>query len=182
MNAIGPSAIDRNLLSGERVLWRGKPLPGLTLAGRDAFLIPFSLLWGGFAVFWNASVWTTGAPLEFKLFGLPFLAMGLYITVGRFFVDARTRHRLEYAVTDKRVLIAKDGSGSIRSVDLKHMPVLEFNERSDGTGTIQFGVSASPFGGGGLQFLIPGMDPTPQLLRIADVRKVYGIIARAAGT
>lgn len=81
------------LLDGERIAWEGQPYFGLILRPIELFLIPFSLLWGGFALFWNASVWTTNADLSFKLFGIPFFVAGIYITVGRFLLDMRIRKK-----------------------------------------------------------------------------------------
>jgi hypothetical protein len=68
-------------------------------------MIPFSMAWGGFALFWEGMVIRDGAPLPFKLWGIPFGLVGLYITIGRCFADARKRAATVYAVTDQRVLI-----------------------------------------------------------------------------
>src|SRR5689334_10419235 len=94
------------LLTGERLLWSGQPKQGIALSTRDTFLIPVSLIWGGFAIIWNAMVWlgpfdtnSAGEPdWFFKLWGLPFLVIGLYLIAGRFFHDAHIRKKLLYGV------------------------------------------------------------------------------------
>ena len=106
------SGWDTYLGPGEMLLWEGKPDDRLfVLTAADAIMIPFSLLWGGFALFWNLGVWAMGAPFFFKLWGLPFLVVGAYITVGRFFVDQRIRQKTVYALTTKRAFIATSAFG-----------------------------------------------------------------------
>lgn len=176
------------LSSGERILWEGAPPTGLKLQPLDALLIPFSLLWGGFAVFWNVSVWTMGADWFFRLWGLPFLLVGLYMIAGRFFVDAWIRRRTRYVVTDRRILIERRGSGAVlHTLDLRRLPMLATRERPDGSGTILFGERQSVFGWTGRTSLSaslglwhPSMEPTPQFLNIPHVAGVRELIERAA--
>lgn len=172
--------LDSHLLSDEKLLWTGAPWQGLFLfRPSDAFMIPFSLLWAGFALMWNIGVWTAKAPLEFKLFGLPFLAAGAYVTIGRFLIDAAARRHITYAVTNKRVLIErKFFFRSIKSLDIGRLPELEMIDRADGSGTIKFGAGPSIFRGNGFSAWSPAFDPTPQFLRIEHVRNVYTLIDR----
>ena len=69
------------LAAGETILWRGKPEKGHLLGPQDVFMIPFSIFWCGFAIFWFISALQVGF---FAVFGIPFVCVGLYITVGRF--------------------------------------------------------------------------------------------------
>ena len=168
------------LLPDEKIVWEGAPDTGLILRPIETFLIPFSLLWGGFALFWNIAVWRAPTDdISFKLFGLPFLVAGLYITVGRFAVDIAKRRSLRYRVTNQRILISS--GRSTKSLDIKRLPSLELVERSDSSGTIRFGAASSLFAGNAFGIWQPSMDPTPQFVRIQDVRSVYQIIQRQAG-
>jgi len=173
--------LQRELAPQEKLLWVGQPRQGLLLRSADLFLIPFSLLWGGFAVFWEASVVRTGAPFFFKLWGVPFVLVGIYIVFGRFFVDARQRRRTFYGVTDQRVVIITGLFGrSIQSLDLGSLPGLSLDEKANGQGTISFGASQWPYawmqGSGwptGRGRAVPCFDS------IAGARQVYELIRRA---
>jgi hypothetical protein len=175
------------LLTGERILWAGQPKQGLALSARDTFLIPFSLLWGGFAIFWNVGVWSflndDGGGWFMRLWGLPFLAVGLYFIAGRFFYDAWIRQRLFYAVTDKRVLILRaDPWSKLTSRDIPSLPLLEVSERRDGTGTIAFDRDEVAFAMFVMRRPFDGWTPpaNAQFFRIPDPRKVYELIRNQA--
>jgi len=132
--------IERHLQADEKLLWHGVPRDGLVLRRSDAILIPFSLLWGGFAISWEIMTLRGGAPAVFTLFGIPFVLMGLYIIFGRFLVDARMRARTAYGLTDRRVIIvAGSRARSVTSLPLRNLSDVSLDESSDGTGTISLG-------------------------------------------
>src|SRR5262252_3937643 len=133
-------ALQRELGPQEKLLWASQPRQGILLRSSDALLIPFSLVWAGFAVFWEASVVRTGAPFFFTLWGVPFVLVGIYIVLGRFFVDARQRRHTVYGVTNQRIVIVAGLFGrSVQSLALNALPGLSLNERASGQGTISFG-------------------------------------------
>lgn len=172
------------LFSDERILWSGQPKQGLAFSGRDTLLIPFSLMWGGFAIFWNLMVWlgpfgtSSGDSPDwfFKLWGLPFLFVGLYFIAGRFFHDAWLRKTLFYAVTDKRILVLR--GSKITSLDIHRLPRLELSEHRDETGTLAFeATNTVPFGGmNGFSWWVPALSSSTQFFRIEGARKVYVLI------
>ena len=169
------------LLRGEKVLWRGRPQQGLMLTRRDALLIPFSLAWGGFAIFWELSVLRMpNAPLFMALFGAVFVLIGLFMIFGRFFVDAWIRTGVFYALTDRRILILRSRpSVSFQSVNLDRLPEATLNENSNGRGTIRFGPGLTIWNNramGGFGAWVASLDPTPQFLAIEDVKKVSASI------
>lgn len=179
------SSIERELGSGERILWKGRPRGGLRLRSSDIYLIPFSLFWGGFAFFWEATalfkIPKGNAPgILFPIFGIPFVLFGLYFIFGRFFVDAKVRESAEYAVTNRRAIIVSGVfSRSVRSINLETTPEITFTERPDRSGTITFGSPLLYGRGGQRDLLFPGMSSQPAFEMIDDVRTVYGIIEKA---
>jgi hypothetical protein len=165
--------ISPELGSDETLLWSGMPGQGLMLVPNDLFMIPFSLMWGGFAIFWEASVFRSRAPVFFRLWGVPFVVIGLYMIVGRFFFDAWNRGRTRYGVTNTRVIIVSDlFTKSVVSLDRRNLGETSLHERSDGSGTIVFGPTDG-FGGAGRR------TQPPSFVGIADAKRVYGLIRAA---
>jgi len=160
---------------GERLLWTGYPVLGIRLRASDGYLVPFSLMWGGFAIFWEVMVFREDAPFFFRLWGVPFVAVGLYLIVGRFFWDAYCRGRTVYALTDRRIIIVDGGfSRTSRTVNLKTLPELSLTERRDGSGDIALGVSA------GFSGLWPSRGvQAPALELLPNVREVFNLIRQA---
>ncbi len=138
MTTFGPPPLP--IPAGETVRWTGTPPHGLLLRRSDWLGIPFSLLWGGFAIFWETMVFAGGAPLVFRLWGVPFVAVGLYMIAGRFFWDAWVRARTRYAVTDRAAYIVIDGLGStVRRYGGALLDGVRIERRTDGSGTLRFG-------------------------------------------
>jgi hypothetical protein len=179
------SPFAERLLRGEKVIWRGRPQQGLMLARRDALLIPFSLVWGGFAIFWESSVLRMpNAPVFMPLFGAVFVLIGLFLIFGRFFVDAWIRTGVFYALTDRRILILRSRpSVSFQAVSLDRLPEATLNETSNGRGTIRFGPAFSIWNNramGGFGAWVASLDPIPQFLAIEDVKKVFASLQERA--
>lgn len=170
---------------GERVVWSGRPRQGLVLRASDIVAIPFSLLWGGFAIVWEAialrSTFGSGprppGPIAwlFPLWGVPFVLIGLNLMIGRFFVDAYRRRQTQYAVTDCRALIVTRGRTT--RFDLRTIGQVDVQRHADGTGTVRFGppnpfaanAAVTPWGNAGGN----AFD------HVADVDAAYGAIRQA---
>jgi hypothetical protein len=125
------------LMVGEEVLWTGRPRQGIILKEGDKYAIPFSIVWLGFAVFWTLMVSAMGAPIFMRIWGIPFILVGLYIALGRFFVDARRRSRTKYAITSDRVMtLVGDASPQLESVLFGALKDMKIYQKADGSGTI----------------------------------------------
>ena len=152
----------------------------------DALLVPFSLLWCGFAVFWESGALSEGAPFFFALWGAPFVLVGLYIVAGRFVVRAVSSRRTRYTITDRRVLVHSGWSGGrLSTLYLNSLPPPVITEEPDGSGSLAFGAFpgvAEAFTGGRRQgWRIWSSEPslTPILWDVPDIRRVRDLVAHA---
>ncbi len=179
------TSIEHELDGNERLLWKGRPRSGIRLRSSDAYLIPFSLVWAGFAIVWEFAAIIKipkGNPATwiFPLAGVPFVLFGLYIAFGRFFLDAKLRDKTEYALTSRRAIIVSGlFSRKVRSIELRSTSEITITERRDGSGSITFG--AVPVYGWWMQrdLWFPGMSSIAAFEMIEDVRGVYRLIEQA---
>ena len=177
-----PVDIRKEIVLGEHALWWGRPRQGLVLRSSDVFAIPFSLLWCGFAIFWESSVVVSEkAPGFFVLWGIPFVAIGLYMVIGRFFAESMQRSATYYALTTDRVLIVSGVfSRTVKSLSLGTLSDVTLTEGRNGKGTITFGPQG-PFGSAfGRTSSWPGAQPqSPRFDLIDDAKAVYEKIRSA---
>ena len=165
------TVVSAQLALGERLIWSGKPRGGFRLSAQDFFLMPFSLIWCGFVCFWEWAVVTSHSPLVMKLWGIPFILIGIHLLAGRFFVDALQRSKTFYAVTEDRILIVTNLLfKNVKSVNLRTLGEISLGERNDGSGSILLGpVRYSSTGPGIARYNPPTLD-------IQEGRRVYELI------
>lgn len=177
---VADAFVRSRLQAGERLLWAGQPdVRAYALQGAW-YLIPFSLLWGGFAIFWELMALTSGGSVLFALWGVPFVAAGLYLIFGRILVARREARRTVYGVTDRRVLLRTGAfRQTITELAIDEVPVVQLEEQSSGLGRISFSSS-------GRMFRPPpgwpmaGMYGQPTAFEcIRDASRVYRIIQDA---
>ena len=123
------------ILPGEHILWRGRPEKGKYFSGQDFIMIPFSIFWLGFSLFWEVAAIQSGIPFM-MLWGLPFVGIGIYLLFGRYLHAACLRSKTFYVVTNKKLII-KNGN-RITTYQTQDLPPMTLRMHNNGNGTISF--------------------------------------------
>jgi hypothetical protein len=170
-------ALRAELSPGEDLLWSARPVQGVRFRTGDFLFVPFSLMAAVFAIFWEYVAVAQERPLFLAIWGLPFVLMGFYITVGRFFVDSAARSRTYYGLTDQRAIILHGFfRRTVKSVALQGLQEMSLHERADHGGTITLGREPAVFAtwaGAGW----PNSGKLPPTFELAeDARKVHDLI------
>lgn len=110
------------LRSGEQVLWHGRPDPRVWFAPADLKLVPFSIMFCGFTIFWESAIVMSGAPFLMMLWGIPFIVAGVYFAIGRFFYKCYRKKRTVYAITSRRLIVA--APGSLADMPVRNVPAV----------------------------------------------------------
>lgn len=125
-----------HMAADEYILWKGKPAVRPLLSKSDVFMIPFSLFWCGFAIFWEVGVLSSSTPTFFPIFGIPFVCVGLYLVFGRFIHTAYLRKNTRYVITNKKIIRLQ--GNRVDFLAASTMPPAHCVANKDGSGTITF--------------------------------------------
>lgn len=123
------------LLPGEYVTWKGRPEKGYVFSAADFVLIPFSIFWLAFALFWEMGAIQSGIPFM-MIWGLPFIAVGLYLLFGRYIRSAYLRDKTFYVITNKKLIIKR--GRKITMYTAQDLPPMTLQIHKNGNGTISF--------------------------------------------
>jgi hypothetical protein len=177
------SAVERQLSAAERIEWIGRPDPAVRFSRADVFLIPFSIMWFGFALFWEgAAIASDGGPFV-VVWGIPFIAVGSYFAVGRFFYKAYRKRRTLYAVTNRRVLTVFTGrrGEAVNTSYIRAIPSISTHVDANGRGSVEF-TRPTPYGGWygntGMEFLRGGAVNGVAFYDVDDPRGVADLVER----
>ena len=180
--------VQPELMSGESLYWAGMPNRGVIFHSDDWTMVPFSLLWGGFAIFWETGAlgyWGKGPrggvpSLFMAIWGIPFIVIGQYMIWGRFLYDAWLKRRTYYAVTNRRVMAVQEGwKRKASSMYLEAIPSID--REGTTTGTLWFGTKYPMFTGRGSGKKTRNMSrfylgDVPVFADIDDVDSIYRLV------
>jgi len=150
--------------------------------------VPFSLMWGGFAIFWEtlaSGMWgakSNSGPMNWfmMLWGIPFIVIGQYLIWGRFLTARWKKKRTYYALTNRRVIVVQNGwSRKMASAYVDTLPTIIKEKASNGLGTLRFAQRAPAWSNQRSYGAWDGMDvgDIPTFVDIPDVDMVYRMVS-----
>lgn len=135
--SVGPATM--GLRSGETILWTGRPIPRCWVLKDWWQRLPLGLFWLAFSVLWTGlGLAARNIPWFVPLWGLPFIGIGLYLSIGRLWWRYLVAQSTTYTVTDQRVVIRCATLGRVREWQYENrlLPHLGISAHGDGTGDI----------------------------------------------
>ena len=129
-NAMQKNNIEDVVSSNEKILWRGKPNAKSYVLANMLKMFPIALIWlifdGTFIFFISKGMASGGIPLAVLGFIIPFFLLHLapvWIWIGKTVKAVREVRNMEYAITDKRIIIR---SGMV-GIDFKFINYTEID-------------------------------------------------------
>lgn len=138
------------LYANERILWQGKPKPGIHLSIGDIFYIPYTIPWS-FPIFaallfiaasikTNPSLDNIAMTLCASSFFMPFIFAGIHLTIGRFIYQYFHRRFTTYLITNLRIIVFTKWlfSSKQHALKLQEVSVITKKTNKNDYGSIAF--------------------------------------------
>ena len=129
-NSLQKNSIEDVVSGNEKILWRGKPNAKSYVLANMLKMMPIALIWllfdGTFIYFFSVGMAEGGIPIGLLGFIIPFFLLHLapvWIWLGKTIKAVREVRNLEYAITDKRIIIR---SGMV-GIDFKFINYTEID-------------------------------------------------------
>lgn len=171
------------LAPDEDILWQGQPRSTIDWSGLFTPLTLMGVFFTGFSLFWIAMAASmtagSGAPFPFSvfpLFGLPFLAIGLWMLGGRLVLDAWLRGRTWYTLTTQTAFVARNALGkkTLESWPIADMDRIFWEDGNPGSVIFHMKHGAMPVSGrNGTRIRFLGFH------QIDESQHVYSLMRRA---
>jgi hypothetical protein len=167
----------------EEILWQGQPRSTIDWSGLLNPITLMGVFFTGFSLFWIAMAISltagSGAPFPFNvfpLFGLPFLAIGLWMMGGRLVLDAWLRGHTWYTLTNQTAFVARNALGrkTLESWPIADMDRIVWEDGSPGSVIFHMKHSSMPVSRRNatrIRFL--------GFHQIDEAQQVYGLMRRA---
>ncbi|MBE6624276.1 MAG: hypothetical protein E7622_01390 [Ruminococcaceae bacterium] len=180
------------VLQDERLLWTGKPVKPIKLLPGEKFNIVFGVFWIVFSIFWMGLAFATVKKFDeqdilmmkiFPYFGIPFSFVGLYLVFLSPFRIMNKRKYIEYALTNKRILIFNNGKKkTLNTFKYSDIHNISFGCDENGVGAVTFFIKKT-----GATTFVDGhpsrsaMRTMAGMYNIENVKKVYKIFCYQTG-
>lgn len=128
--------VEDELEKGENLIWAGKPT--VRQFGAVGYVqLVFGIVWAIVIAVWIIRMISAVPPAA--VIGVPLIIYGIYMTVVRLIKSGKTRKSINYAITDRRVIIKCDyKQETVKSIDLGEIKSLRCEEGRNGVGNIIF--------------------------------------------
>ena len=121
---------------GEYVLWKGKPEKGRLIDPNAFVTVSFGIIWTAFSLIFLGVAYTGKASILVWLIAFLFLFVGLSFTFGGFIRHARTQGKIQYYVTNYRLIVAEGEDMSFYTPD--DLPPMKIRRYKNGNASILF--------------------------------------------
>ncbi len=125
-----------HLEAGEQLLWEGRPAPRCYTFSRwrhslfGLVFLAFGLRW----LYWGGELMDRYETLLLPLVPIPFVLLGLYLSIGQLIVARIRWESIHYAMTDRRLLHQE--RGKLRSIELGQVQSLRLTPLGQELGTL----------------------------------------------